>query len=126
MQLAGFDYQVLVNAELSGREVMVLMELAATHYDMKCRQAGACGGFLYDIANQWIIEDSQPIDPDELAQAEDLDRTVCVTINTHQIGILGKIGEGEPTYPQGLGLTGQFHRLLQACNTRYSALTFES
>ena len=51
MKLTAIQFEPSARVKFTKREISVLMQLSAMHYDHVCKAAGKCGGFLWGIRN---------------------------------------------------------------------------
>jgi hypothetical protein len=78
MKLKEIEFEPKAGIVFDKGDLSALMEWSKHHYDFKCRAAGACGGFLYGLANR-----------------EDLNPPGTVhTLTFREVDTLAKIAEG--------------------------------
>lgn len=61
--------------------IKLLMQMAAHHYDSRCKSAGLLGGFLYGWNNMATLVEGETLQPMR-ASWDDIDITLKITENT--------------------------------------------
>lgn len=100
MERKGFIYNVSANVEMTGADLNVLLKVSKHHYDGKCKDASARGGFLYGWANRFFFQH----EPDAVNAAPDTEnglkllwrcrsQTVEVEVSARELDTMAKIME---------------------------------
>ena len=116
MRRNGFDYEVCLMVEISGKELLFLQQLSERHYDGACRAAGAHGGFLYGFINQWKFGNP------EVNGSSDrpLDELEEIRMTGRQVDMLAKICEAATS--GSILSSADFVKLLHDRNVEYQRI----